>query len=79
MGSRLQALCGTEPFAIDQTPTIVFDETRPPVQATWASTFAEALDEHGGTACFRSDEAPRGWACCDLADAFLLSTENRLS
>ena len=47
--------------------------------ASRAAEFAETLHELGGTAGFLAQEAPPGWPCVDLADAFLLSTDNELA
>jgi hypothetical protein len=79
MGSRLESLCGINPFAIDQTLTVSFDRGRPPIGAKWAERFSPALTERGGTAGFLADEAPPAWPCPDLADAFLLSSDNHLT
>jgi hypothetical protein len=79
MGSLLQSICGIEPFAIDQTPTVSFGHGHGPLAGDFASRFSKELDERGGTAGFLAEEAPYGWPCGGLADAFILSTDNELS
>lgn len=76
MGSWLGELCGVEPFAIDQTLTVYFDDNRRRLAGAWSTAFASELDRHGGTAGFLTEDAPNGWPAPDLADAFLLSTDN---
>jgi hypothetical protein len=79
MGSRLEDLCGIEPFAIDQVLGVSFDQdSRPPAEA-WSTAFAENLCGYGGTAGFLAEDAPNGWPCPDLADAFLLSIDNGMT
>jgi hypothetical protein len=78
MGTRVQ-IAGKQPFAIDQVLSVIFDPSREPIAAPWANEFSDALSEHGGTAGFLAGEAPPAWPWGELADAFLLSTENRLT
>ena len=79
MGWHFRAISGTDPFVIDQTVTVDWDdEPRPWVQALLAE-LGETLAAHGGTACILLDQAPPSLACRDYADAFVVSTENTLS
>src|SRR4051812_12282503 len=48
MATRLPELCGVDPFAIDQTPSVHFDCDPSPAGEPWA--FAGELVERGGTA-----------------------------
>lgn len=79
MGWHFRAISGTDPFVIDQTVTVDWDdEPRPWVQALLAE-LGETLTAHGGTACILRDQAPPSLAGRDYADAFVVSTENTLS
>jgi hypothetical protein len=79
MGSQLHALTGIDPFAIDQTLTVNFGDGFRSLAASWADAFAATLEAMGGTAGFLTEEAPPDWDDHELADAFLLSTDNELS
>lgn len=80
MAHRLEPLSGVKPFSIDQTPSVNFDHPGVRTIGTkWVEAFADTLDQLGGTAGFLAEEAPSGWPCADLADAFILSTDNELS
>jgi len=79
MGWHFRAISGTDPFVIDQTVTVDWDDQpRPWVQALLAE-LGETLAAHGGTAAILRDKAPASLSCRDYADAFVVSTENTLS
>jgi hypothetical protein len=70
------AISDTDPFVIDQTVTVAWDDQpRPWVQALLAE-LGETLAAHGGTAAILRDHAPESLADRDYADAFVVSTEN---
>jgi hypothetical protein len=79
MGWHFRAMSGTDPFVIDQTVTVIFqDQPQRWVQALLAE-LGETLAAHGGTAGILRDQAPApldGW---DNVDAVVVSTENTLT
>lgn len=74
MACRFGELTGIEPFALDQTVSVL-----PPGHVQpWVDRLRGELETLGGTAGFLSDHPPAGWCRC-WADAFLLSLENELA
>jgi hypothetical protein len=77
MGWHFRALSGTDPFVIDQTVTVSFqDRSRPWVQALLAEV-GETLAAHDGTAGILRSQAPAPLDSCHV-DAVVVSTENTL-
>jgi hypothetical protein len=79
MGSLLGPKSGIEPFSIDQTLSVRLADGRPRTADVWVAAFAPTLDGMGGTAGFLAEEAPDGWPEPDIADAYLLSTQNEMT
>jgi len=79
MGWHFRAMSGIDPFVIDQTVTVTFqDEARPWVAELLAS-LGETLAAQGGTAGILREQAPHpldGW--CGV-DALVVSTDNALT
>jgi hypothetical protein len=79
MGWHFRAMSGTDPFVIDQTVTVAYENRpRPWVQALLAG-LGETLAAHGGTAGILRDQAPPPRDGRDYADAVVVSTENTLT
>jgi len=79
MGWHFRAMSGTDPFVIDQTVTVTFqDQPQPWVQALLAE-LGETLAAHGGTAGILRDQAPAPLDRWDNVDAVVVSTENSLT
>jgi hypothetical protein len=79
MGWHFRAMSGTDPFVIDQTVTVDWDDQPQPWVQELLDELGETLAAHGGTAGILRDQAPASLACRDYADAFVVSTENSLS
>jgi hypothetical protein len=78
MGWHFRAMSGTDPFVIDQTVTITFeDQPQRWVQALLAE-LSEPLAAYGGAAGILRDQAPPPLGGCG-ADAVVVSTENTLT
>jgi len=72
-------MSGTDPFVIDQTVTVAFENRpRPWVQELLAG-LGETLAAHGGTAGILREQAPPPLDGRDYADAVVVSTENTLT
>jgi hypothetical protein len=78
MGLRLTELSDLDPFSIDQTQGVVFEEGRVPYAARWVSAYEGELAARGGAAGFLIEDAPAGWVKAG-ADAYVLLLENRLT
>jgi len=79
MGWHFRAMSGTDPFVIDQTVTVAFqDESQPWVQELLAP-LGETLAAHGGTAGILRDQAPRPLNTWPGVDAVVVSTDNALT
>jgi hypothetical protein len=79
MGWHFRAMCGTDPFVIDQTVTVSFQgQPRQRVQALLAEV-GEALAAHDGTAGILRDQAPAPLDGRGGVDAVVVSTENTLT
>ena len=79
MGWHFRAMSGTDPFVIDQTVTVAFqDESQPWVQELLAP-LGETLAAHGGTAGILRDQAPRPLNNWTDVDAVVVSTANALT
>ena len=79
MGWHFRTMSGTDPFVIDQTVTVAFqDESQPWVQELLAS-LGETLATHGGTAGILRDQAPRPLNSRTDVDALVVSTDNALT
>jgi hypothetical protein len=76
---HFRAMSGTDPFVIDQTVTVAFqDESQPWVQELLAP-LGETLAAHGGTAGILRDQAPRPLNSRTDVDAVVVSTDNKLT
>jgi len=79
MGWHFRTMSGTDPFVIDQTVTVAFqDESQPWVQELLAP-LGETLAAHGGTAGILRDQAPRPLNTWPGVDAVVVSTDNALT
>jgi len=79
MGWHFRTMSGTDPFVIDQTVTVAFqDESQPWVQELLAP-LGETLAAHGGTAGILRDQAPRPLNSRTDVDALVVSTDNALT
>ena len=76
MGYQFQQQSGINPFVIDQTWTIKFDDD--PFRTELVMKFADELEKHNGTAGFLIEEAPSIFKHDTDVDAVLLSTQNEL-
>jgi hypothetical protein len=79
MGWHFRAMSGTDPFVIDQTVTVTFqNRPQPWVQALLAE-LGETLAAHDGTAGILTSRAPAPLDLWDHADAVVVSAENTLT
>ena len=78
MAFRLTELSGINPFSIDQTQGVLFEEGRRPYAARWVDAYSGEMTARGGAAGFLAEDAPTGWAHAG-ADAYVLLLENRLN
>jgi hypothetical protein len=78
MAFQFQELTALEPFSIDQTQGVVFEQGHEPYAAPWVTTYAGDLATHGGVAGFLVEDAPTGWTQSG-ADAYVLLLDNQLS
>ena len=79
MGWHFRAMSGTDPFVIDQTVTVAFqDESQSWVQELLAP-LGETLAAQGGTAGILRDQAPRPLNSRTDVDAVVVSTDNALT
>ena len=76
MGYQFQKHSNINPFAIDQTRTVTFDEKHS--RSAVANKFSTDLLKYSGTAGFLMQEAPAMIGKLRFADAYLLSTENAM-
>jgi hypothetical protein len=79
MGWHFRALSGTDPFVIDQTVTVTFQDQPQPWVQTLLAELGETLAAHGGTAGILRDQGPAPLNVCDHVDAVVISTENTLT
>ena len=79
MGWHFRATSGTDPFVIDQTVTVAFqDESQSWVQEL-LTPLGETLAAQGGTAGILRDQAPRPLNSRTDVDAVVVSTDNALT
>jgi hypothetical protein len=79
MGWHFRAMSGTDPFVIDQSVTVAFENRPQPWVQELLTGPGETLAAHGGTAGILQDQAPApldGW---EYVDAVVVSTENTLT
>jgi len=79
MGWHFHAMSGTDPFVIDQTVTVAFENRPQPWVAELLAGLGETLAAHGGTAGILREQAPAPLDGYDHADAVVVSTENTLT
>jgi len=79
MGWHFRTMSGTDPFVIDQTVTVAFENRPQPWVAELLAGLGETLAAHGGTAGILREQAPAPLDGYDHADAVVVSTENTLS
>jgi len=79
MGWHFRTMSGTDPFVIDQTVTVAFENRPQPWVAELLAGLGETLAAHGGTAGILREQAPPPLDGRDYADALVVSTENTLS
>jgi hypothetical protein len=76
MGYQFRDQSGIDPFVIDQTRTVKFNNDLFHVRLMWK--FGGELKKRGGTAGFLSEEVPAILGQDNSVDAILLSTQNEL-
>ena len=76
MGFQFHQHGSIDPFVIDQTPTVKFDNNE--VHFEFVKQFADELNNLGGTAGFLTENAPAIFGSIPYADAFILSIHNEL-
>ncbi len=79
MGWHFRAMSGTDPFVIDQTVTVAFENRPQPWVPELLAGLGETLAAHGGTAGILQDQAPAPLDGRDFVDAVVVSTENALT
>jgi hypothetical protein len=79
MGWHFQALSGTDPFVIDQTPTVAFEGQPQPWAQALLAELSETVAAHGGTAGILRDQAPPPLDTFPGVDGVIISTENALT
>jgi len=61
MGWQFRTLSGTDPFVIDQTPTVAFEERHQPWVPGLLAALSETIAAHGGAAGILRDQAAVPW------------------
>jgi hypothetical protein len=79
MGWHFRALSGTDPFVIDQTLTVAFEERPQPWVPELLAVLAETIATHGGTVGILRDQAPPPLNDYVGVDGVIVSTENTLT
>jgi hypothetical protein len=79
MGWHFRALSGIDPFVIDQTVTVAFENVPRAWVGELLASLAETLAAHGGTAGILRDQAPPPLNCRTNVDALVVSTDNALT
>jgi hypothetical protein len=79
MGWHYRALSGTDPFVIDQTVTVAFQDRPQPWVRELLASLGETLAAYGGTAGILRDHAPAPLNSGSCADAVIVSTDNTLT
>jgi len=79
MGWHFRALSGTEPFVIDQTPTVAFQGEPAPWVSELLRDLSETIAAYGGTAGILRDQAPPPLNDDVGVDGVIISTENALT
>lgn len=79
MGWHFRALSGTDPFVIDQTLTVAFEERPQPWVPELLAGLAETIAAQGGTAGILRDQAPPPLNDYAGVDGVIVSTENALT
>jgi hypothetical protein len=79
MGWHFRAMSGTDPFVIDQTVTVIFDDRSQPWVEELLATLGQTLAAHGGTAGILRDHAPAPLNSLPDVDAVVVSTDNALT
>lgn len=78
VGWHFRAMSGTDPFVIDQTVTVTFDDQPQRWVQALLAELGQTLAAYGGTAAILRDEAPAPLDRCNV-DAVVVSTENSLT
>jgi hypothetical protein len=79
MGWQFRALCGTDPFVIDQTLTVAFQDQPPAWVPALLADQSDTLTEHAGTAGILRGQAPPPLNDYTGVDGVIISTENELT
>jgi hypothetical protein len=77
MGHQFVRLTGRQPYVIDQTVTVNWNDEDAYLPDGALESLERELAPYGGTAALRHDDAPEQLLQRD-ADAFVLSVDNRL-
>jgi hypothetical protein len=77
MGYLFKSSSGIDPFTINQNATVEFPGMSQS-NTKLVEEFRNELEKRGGTAGFLREEAPYPFHLRDDADAFIVSTENKL-
>jgi hypothetical protein len=79
MGWHFRAMSGTDPFVIDQTVTVAFDNRSQRWVQELLAAVGQTLAAHGGTAGILRDHAPAPLNTWPDVDAVIVSTDNTLA
>ena len=79
MGWQFRDLSGADPFVIDQTLTVAFDERPQPWVPELLADLGETIAAHGGTAGILRDQAPPPLSDYVGVDGVIISTKNTLT
>ena len=79
MGWHFRAMSGIDPFVIDQTVTVAFEDEPQPWVRDLLAPLAGTLAAHGGTAGILRDQAPVPLDGRAGVDAVVVSTDNALT
>jgi hypothetical protein len=79
MGWHFREMSGIDPFVIDQTVTVTFEDEARPWVAELLAPLGEILAAYGGTAGILREQAPPPLDCWCGVDALVVSTDNALT
>jgi hypothetical protein len=77
MAVQFQEITAIEPFSIDQTKSVQFEDRTAPA-APWVGAYCGEITERGGAAGFLAADAPNDWSSAG-ADAFIIARDNAMT